>query len=61
VEELVAQLRVETLTVAVLPRRTGLDVESFCSCIRQPYPYRRRHTSGRTYEGPDRERSADRG
>jgi hypothetical protein len=33
VEELVAQLRVETLTVAVPPGRTGLDLERFCSCI----------------------------
>jgi hypothetical protein len=33
VQELIAQLRVETLAVAALPWRTGLDVERLCADV----------------------------
>jgi len=36
VEELVPELGVEALAVAVLPRRAGLDVQRFRSCLCQP-------------------------
>ena len=33
VEELISEFRVKALSVAVLPRRTGLDVQRLCSCL----------------------------
>ncbi len=39
VQELVPQLGVEALAVAVLPRRAGLDVQRLCSCFGQPLPW----------------------
>ena len=37
VEELVPQLGVEALAVAVLPGRARLDVQRLCSCLGKPF------------------------
>src|SRR5580698_11412012 len=38
VEELVPELGVEALAVAVLPGRAGFDVQRLCSCLCKPLP-----------------------
>src|SRR6202451_4488898 len=38
IQKLVAQLRVETFAVTVLPRRAGFDVQRLGSYVRQPLP-----------------------
>ena len=42
VEELVAKRPIEALVIAVLPRRTGRDVERRHADLREPLPDRRR-------------------
>lgn len=37
VEDLIPQLAVERFAVAVLPRRTGFDVQCFCASISEPF------------------------
>ena len=37
VEELISELGVEAFAVAVLPRRSGFDVQCFCAGIGKPF------------------------
>src|SRR5271169_6707323 len=36
IEELISELGVEALAVAVLPGRAGFDIQRLCSCVCQP-------------------------
>ena len=38
VQELISELLIYALAVAVLPKTSGFDLKRFCTSIRQPFP-----------------------